>query len=98
MIYYNHKARAEEIDMSIKELYDRMVIAENCTDVLEKLYEQAPENEEIERDFDEAYKVQFERTEELIKALCKYGYDEKTWRKVLIGKREQIDVLLNKAA
>lgn len=84
--------------MNIKELYDRMVIAENCANVLEKLYEQAPENEEIERDFDEAYRIQFERTEELIKALCKYGYDEKTWRKVLIGKRAQIEALFNKAA
>ena len=84
--------------MNIKELYDRMVIAENVTDILEKLYEQAPENEELEKEFDEAYKTQFERTEELINALCKIGYDEKTWRKVLIGKREQIEALFNKAA
>ena len=84
--------------MNIKELYDNMVIAENCTDVLERLWENDPENEELEREFDAAYKIQFERTNELIKALCKYGYDEKTWRKVLIGKREQIEALFNKAA
>ena len=84
--------------MSIKELYDRMVIAERCADILEKLYEQAPENEELEKDFDEAYKVQFEATEALVEALCRIGYDAPTWRKVIFEKREQLDALMNKAA
>ena len=84
--------------MSIKELYDRMVIAEGCADILEQLLENDPENEELEREYDEAYKFQFEATEELVKALCKIGYDAKTWRSVIIGKREQLEALMNKAA
>lgn len=80
--------------MNIKELYTRMTIAENCADILERLYEQNPDNTEIEKDFDNAYKSQHEATEEFINALCKYGYDKKTWRKVLMTKREQIEALL----
>ena len=84
--------------MTIKTLYERMIFTENCADILEKLYEKEPENEELEKDFDEAYKLQFEATEDLIKALCKLGYDEKTWRKVVMTKREQLDALMQKAA
>lgn len=84
--------------MNIKELYNEMVIAENVADVLEMLYTNDPENAEIEKQFDEAYAIQFERTERLIKALCNYGYNEKVWRKVLIGKREQIEALFDKVA
>ena len=83
---------------NIKTLYTEMVIAENCTDILEKLYENEPENEELEKDFDEAYKIQSERTERLIKALCDLGYDAKTWRKVIMTKREQLDALMQKVA
>ena len=84
--------------MNIKKLYERMIFTENCADVLEKLYEQEPANEELEKDFDEAYKLQFEATEDLIKELCKLGYDEKTWRKVIMTKREQLNALMKKVA
>ena len=82
----------------IKKLYERMVLAEQIADITERIYNADCENEEKEKMFDEAYKHQFECTEELIKELCKYGYDAKTWRKVLMTKREQIEALMKKTA
>lgn len=65
--------------MKIKELYKRMIEAEQKSDEAEAAWNEDLENEELEAEFDKTYQECFKATEELVKEIMNLiGVDRAT--------------------
>lgn len=85
----------------LKFLLKRLTEAEKITDELERKLEKDPENEELDRQYDEAYKVEYEAYITLaenieIKTDGKINLD--TAKKLISTKREEIKDILERVA
>ena len=88
----------EEIRRANDLLHD-LEVQERYTDKIEAEWEQEPENEQLEKAFDEAYREQFKTFEMLAEAICDITHgqiDGKTARAMINGKREELRNLLKK--
>lgn len=85
----------------LKRLYNLYKIATEAADLADKAWEKDPENEELEKAFDDFYKEQHEASEaltEAIEAFTKGQVSKKTARTILVMNPKKFDELMNKIA
>lgn len=85
----------------MKELIKVYEIAKANADAIEDAWSNEPENEKLEKAFDEAYREQFTAAENLIKEIVKTtagAIDEATARKMIITKLDDLKKIINRAA
>ena len=85
----------------MKELLRRLAEAERKTTEIDEKWVADPENEELEREWDEAYKIEFELHQELVKAIVEYTkgqITENIAKRMVATKREELTKILEKAA
>lgn len=85
--------------MKIKELYKRMIEAEQKSDEAEAAWNEDLENEELEAEFDKTYQEYFDATEELVKEIMNLiGVDKATARAIIHSKRKEFEALIKRIA
>ena len=85
--------------MKIKSLFKKMVDAEKKLDVAEKEWDADLDNEKLEARWNELYKISHEATEEVVNEIMKLiKVDHKTARSMVIGKRKELESLINRIA
>ena len=85
----------------MKELLKRLEKAERETNRLEKLYDVDFENEELEKEFDKAYELQFKLFNELVNEISKITngkIDVTTARQMINDKRQQLAMIFERVA
>lgn len=84
----------------MKELLKRLEEAEQRANEADAAWGQDPQNEELEKAFDEAYKAQWEAFNDLAKEIQKQtGIDEQTARLMTTTKyRAELKAIIEKAA
>lgn len=85
----------------LKRLYNLYKIATEAADLADKAWENDPENEELEKAFDDFYTEQHEATEaltEAIEAFTKGQVSKKTARTILVMNPKKFEELMNKIA
>lgn len=82
----------------MKELLKRLEEAEERATAADSAWEQDPENEELEKAFDEAWRAEFKAASELTKAIQKAtGIDAKTAGAMIRGHREELKAIIERA-
>ena len=82
----------------MKELLNKLKEAEKMADEADAAWEADPENEELEKAFDEAYKKQFVAFENLVNEIVKKTdgiIDKKTAATMVRAKRTEVETLIN---
>ena len=85
----------------MKELLKRLEEAEQRANEADQAWEQDPENEELEKAFDEAYKAQHEAINALIEEIYRQtngDIDIRTARTMIRKYREALKAIIEKAA
>lgn len=83
--------------MNIKRIFAELEKEEKALDALDALFEMSPENEQIEKAWDDQYKKVFGITEKLVNAIVTFTagmMDKTTARAVIQGKRTEFKSLL----
>lgn len=82
----------------MKELLRRLEEAEQRANEVDAAWEQDPENEELEKAFNETYKAEFEAFNELEEAIEKAtGIDAQTVSSMIRGRREDLKAIIERA-
>lgn len=87
--------------MEIKGLFEEFEKAETRANMVESEWEKCPENEDLERAFDEAYKAEFAAREALvaeIKKITNGQIDTPTVNAMLAKKRTELRALVARIA
>ena len=85
----------------LKKLYELYKIATEAADLADEAWSKDPENEELEKAFDDFYKSQHEATEALTEAIeifTKGQVSKKTARTILVMNTKKFDELMEKIA
>ena len=83
----------------LQKLLEELTTATAESNRLDALYEQNPENEEIENAFDAAYQTYWYKAEEVATEIKKVtGIDKKTALKMAFHKQDEISELLGQMA
>lgn len=81
----------------LKDLIKKLEIAEMKASEIDAKFENDPENEELEKAFDKAYKAQFTASKKVIDYIVKLtGIEEKTARLMVNMKRDQLKAIAEK--
>lgn len=82
----------------MKELLRRLEEAEERANEADAAWEQDPENEELEKAFNETYKAEFEAFNELEEAIEKAtGIDAQTVSSMIRGRRSELKAIIERA-
>lgn len=82
----------------MKELLRRLEEAEERANEADAAWEQDPENEELEKAFNETYKAEFEAFNELEEAIEKAtGIDAQTVSSMIRSRREDLKAIIERA-